>query len=787
MKKILFVFLFAALVTLCGCQQQSPLAQAQRHVAAAGAHVRSAEALYKELLAAAPDSPALRYDAGMLYYHQGDFDSAVAHFRASKDPRAQKFLAIALYRSGDYAAALEACNRQDRKDDEFKYYEGLSCEKLNLFDRALKTYRDIKDPGYARRAQERMLVIEKEANPLRIGDIDPDVSAILARCPAPAAYPQAGSLILLSDEQFEVTPDNKAVYRLHYIVRILNERGKENFSEAPIEYDSTDEKVNLEYARTIRPDGTVVDVGSRHIRDVSKYLNFPLYSNARVFIISFPAISEGATIEYAVTVTRSQLVNTKDFVIPVSLQTQDPVIDSRFSLILPKGRPVNLKTINERYNIFGAGLAPAISETAQTRTYRWSFKDIPQIIPEPEMPPLEDVNPTILISSFGSWREIYDWWWKLAKDKIKADGAIKQKVSELTRNAAGDDARLRAIHNFCAQKIRYVAVEYGQAGYEPHQAADIFQNKYGDCKDQAILLVTMLKEAGFTAWPVLIPTRDSFNMNTDFPSMLFNHCIAAVAWKGKTVFMDPTAETCSFGDLPAGDQDRTVLVIKDDGFEVAQTPLYPAGHNTLWQRLSLTVAGDEAVKGERSVSSAGVYDQAQRYWLLYTVPDVVKDRLSAKVQEISIGARLDGYAVDHLDDLSASLVLRYSFHGPEFLTPAGPLRIMPALAGLDMSAITKTVRAYPIEYEMLDQRNIETAIALPPGYTIRYMPDPISEENRWMKYDARYTMQASTLMFRQTVESRARVIPQEEYPAYKDFIEQLGKRVKQRVVLERKK
>jgi len=297
----------------------------------------------------------------------------------------------------------------------------------------------------------------------------------------------------------------------------------------------------------------------------------------------------------------------------------------------------------------------------------------------------------------------------------------------------------------------------------------------------------MLKEAGFTAWPVLIPTRDSFNMNPDFPAMLFNHCIAAVSWEGRMVFMDPTAETCSFGDLPAGDQDRAVLVIKENGFEVARTPLYPAGHNTLLQRLSLTISGEEAVAGERSVSSAGVYDQAQRYWLLYTVPDVVKDILSAKIQEISIGARLDGYAVDHLDDLNEPLVLRYSFHGPEFLMPAGPLRIMPALAGFDMSAVTKTARRYPVEYEMMDLKNNETTIILPRGYVIRHMPEPIREDNQWMKYEAVYTMRGSTLVFRQAVELRRRVIPQEEYSAYKDFIHQLGKRVKQRVVLERKK
>jgi cellulose synthase operon protein C len=787
MKKTVITCILCAQCFVIGCQQQSASVQARHYAAAAQANFRSAAALYEKQLRAVPESSELQHAAGMLYYHHGDFDQAIDHLRRSKDRTSRKFLAIALYRSGDYTAALETANQEDRKDDEFRYYQGLICEKLNLFDEALKAYRDIKGPEYAPRAHDRILVIEKAINPLLIKDIDPGAAAIVAQSPGPGAYPQAGALVLLSDEKVEVSADNKAVYRLHYIVRILNERGKENFSEAPIEYDSTDEKVQLEYARTIRPDGSVVDVGSRHIRDVSKYLNFPLYSNARVFIISFPEITEGATIEYKVTIYRSELINKKDFVIPLALQAQEPVLDSRFSLIMPADRPLTVATINKQYNVFGAGLEPEVLETESTRTFRWQFKNIPQIIPEPEMPPAHEINPAILMSSFTSWNDIYDWWWKLAKDKIKADRAIKQKVGELTAGKANDEARLQAIHNFCAQKIRYVAVEYGQAGYEPHQAADIFRNKYGDCKDQAILLVTMLREAGFQAWPVLIPTRDAFNMNPGFPAMMFNHCIAAVSWKGDLVFMDPTAETCSFGDLPAADQDRTVLVVKKDGYLAAQTPLFPARHNTIRQKAVLALDADEAVQGQRSISSMGVYDQAQRYWLLYTVPDVVKDRIASKIQEISIGASLDGYSIDHLSDLNEPLVLRYNFHGPELLTDAGPLRIFPQMAALDLSVVTKEERLYPLVYPVLDLKDTETEIALPPGYTIRYMPAPIIEENKWMKYSAAYRVQAKTLIFSQSVELRQREIPQAEYAAYKEFLEQLGKRVKQRVVLERKK
>jgi hypothetical protein len=74
--------------------------------------------------------------------------------------------------------------------------------------------------------------------------------------------------------------------------------------------------------------------------------------------------------------------------------------------------------------IFGARLEPEIETSAGRVVYRWQFKDVPQIIPEANMPPNVEVNPSILMSTFSSWEEVYQWWWALARDKIKADEAI---------------------------------------------------------------------------------------------------------------------------------------------------------------------------------------------------------------------------------------------------------------------------------------------------------------------------------------------------------------------------
>jgi hypothetical protein len=782
--RVFCLFLFFIFL-LSGCTQKSDLERARDYARKAADSYRQAIKMHQGLIAKGAPQDNLRFELGKLYYEHGELKKAIAELKSIDNPAAKKLLAISYYRAGDFTDAMDIFDRNDITDDEYLYYRGLSCEKLNLFDKALDTYKKIKAGEFASLALGRVNTIEKQANLRGINEIDPEVAAIIKGSPDSKDYPQAGALVLYCGEKIEVTPQNTLVSSLHYLVKILNERGKESFSESQIGYDSTYEKVELEYARTIRPDGGVVDVGSRHIRDVSKYLNFPLYSNARVYIISFPEIAAGSVIEYKVKIYRNQLINKKDFDLSYPVQSSEPIIRADFTVFLPETKTLYLKELNHKYNNFGAELKPRIEKKNGSLIYSWRFNNIPQILPESSMPPDIEINPTLLVSTFKSWQDIYDWWWGLAQDKITADVSIKGKVKELVSGLKSLEAKARAIYNFCAKEIRYVAVEYGQAGYEPHKAEDIFRNKYGDCKDQAILLVTMLKEAGIEAWPVIIPTKECYNLDPKFPSMFFNHAIAAVALEGETVFLDPTAETCSFGDLPAMDQGRSVLVIRGDKYQIQEIPFYPAEHNLTRQYLKIKVENSESITAEKSILTQGAYDQAQRYWLLYTPPELVEEALKEKIQEVSIGAKLDKYKIKNLKDLNTPVRLDYVFSGPEYFTVADNLRIAPAFASVGTSLVAKSERKYPLDFGILDSKESVVEIALADNLVLKYMPENIADDSPWLNFNLEYSRKGNKIYFKQSTQLKKNMVSENEYPDFKKFLEELAKKVKQRVILEK--
>jgi hypothetical protein len=269
--------------------------------------------------------------------------------------------------------------------------------------------------------------------------------------------------------------------------------------------------------------------------------------------------------------------------------------------------------------------------------------------------------------------------------------------------------------------------------------------------------------------------------------VLFDHCIAALELDGKLIFMDPTAETCSFTDLPAGDQGRRVFVCGPSGYKIEKTPLFESRHNLNKQVLKIKIETDGAIAADKTIFTNGIYAQAQRFWLLYTQPELIEATLKEKIQDISIGAKLDNYNIENLEDLDKPVVLSYSFRGPEYLTLAANLGLAPQLAGVDTAVVSKDSRKYPLDFGIPEAKETDIEIRIPQGFSIKYLPQNVSVDSAWVKFNVEYSQKDSKIYFSQSSELKKTIVTQTEYPEFKKFYEGLAKSLKQRIVLEKVK
>ena len=329
-----------------------------------------------------------------------------------------------------------------------------------------------------------------------------------------------------------------------------------------------------------------------------------------------------------------------------------------------------------------------------------------------------------------------------------------------------------------------MAVEYGQAGFEPHSAIEIFKNKYGDCKDQAMLLIAMLKRSGISAYPVLIGTRGCWVLDEEFPILTFNHAIVAAKVDGKTVFLDPTAETASFGDFPSSDQDRKVLVFYEREGRIEKTPLLPAEHNKVSRTMKIKIRNDETISATREIKTFGMYDRGQRAWLKYTKPVLVQEQLKEKINTITPGGELLNYTISEVENLNQPVEIRTEFKGPKFLTRAGKNRLIPKFGSLSASLVSRDKRNFPLDFRALSENVTKIRMELPDHLNVKFLPPPIVKDTPWFTYVYKYTFSKGLISFEERLIDKKTSVSVEEYSEFKEIFEELARETDKQVILE---
>ncbi len=749
-------------------------------------HYKELTSFYKEKLRRNPQDINLRLKLAEFYYKLHNYKETVSLLKNISSLEAKILLAKAYTKFKEYDFALQTFEEIDKliknkkisiEDSEYFYLYGNALEKKNIFNKAIKQYLKVNGP-LEKEAESRIKAIKlntvKEI-PAYIKKISVSSRDFLKKMSQEAVF------VHLVDESFQMTPHNTSISTIHVIQQILKERGKK-VAEVEIGYDSTYEKVELIFAHTITKEGEVVSVGKENIRDVSKYLDYPLYSNARAFIISMPSVDIGSIIEYKVKIYSSKLINEDDFSIVYRLREQYPIFNAKFKLILPHNKKIYFKYLHkeraEKYS-----LEPQTIYEKKNKIYLWEFKCIEPIVHEYNMPPLAEVNPAIIISSFSSWEEIYKWWHKLFIDKIILNKEVKAFVDNLIKEVSSDLEKAKRIYEFCTKNIRYVAVEYGKSGYEPHLANEVFLNRYGDCKDQTVLLTAMLRYAGLKAYPVLIPTREVYPISKDFPSINFNHAICALDYKGKLIFMDPTSETTSFGNLPLGDQNRYAMVFKDKGEEIIRTPLKKNNAIIYKTIISLDKEGKAVI--EREVTTKGFYTTGYRWYLKHTHPDKIKEDIQNKMIEISSFARLLEYKIKNIDSFDEPPLLYYRFLSKQFLNPAGNLRIvsLPTDIGVDYNLISKEKRNFSVDFDGVYTKNSTVKIVLPPNLKVKYLPQNINLHTKHFSFSVTYKVKNNTIIVQRIFTVKKRFVSEDEYQVFKKKLELVCFFLREKIIL----
>ena len=364
--------------------------------------------------------------------------------------------------------------------------------------------------------------------------------------------------------------------------KIMTEKGRRDASSFELPFDLNYGTAFVHRAEIIKPDGRVVpiDAGAyARVMTEQGQMGENIYDpNNKTLSLSMPGVEIGDVCHLVScrTTTKARIPDTwSDYAV---FEYDQPILRLQYDISAPPELPIRHKVL--RAPITNT-VAYAEQALADGRTlHAWTVTDAPQLFPEPDMPPPHTQAQRLLLSTIRDWQTVSKWYWDLCVPALsKATPEMKAKVEELTTGAATRDEKIRRIFKFVSQEIRYMGInaESTAPGYEPHDVSLTFNNRYGVCRDKAVLLAAMLSLAGIPGYPVLI--HAGAKMDPDIPLPFFNHAITAADRPGGGyILMDPTNENTR--DLfPAYLCNRSYLVARPEGETLLVSDVYPAEKN----------------------------------------------------------------------------------------------------------------------------------------------------------------------------------------------------------------
>ncbi len=493
-------------------------------------------------------------------------------------------------------------------------------------------------------------------------------------------YPDADAVWILSGQIARYRSDGTAEERYDAFAKVLTEKGRRELQSFRFGFNSVYGDVEVTRLVLFKPDGTAVPVDvERHSRVMvaPDQMQMNIYDpNQRVLEIGVPGLEVGDMIRVSGRrrITRARMPDTwADFSV---FEGQMPVLEEWYEVHAPADRPLVHKRLRDEVP---GTVSYEERSGADVIIHRWTFRNVPRIFEEPNMPETHTVVQRLLLSTIPDWPTVSRWYWELSRPRLEAvSPEMREKVRELTENASDREARLRAVFFYVARNIRYMGLttETVAPGYEPRDVAGTFAARYGVCRDKAAVLVAMLRLAGFEAFPVLISVGPL--MDEEVPLPYFNHAIVAVRQAdGLFRLMDPTDETAT--DLfPAHLGHRSYLVATPEGEPLRVSPVSPADTNLVDIRTDARLAADGSLHGVSTLRFDGVNDDVYRGYFARLKPEERRRFFEGLIKRVIPGAVLTSFDLQPLDlrDAAVRLEARLEYSVPDAWI-AGPETALP--------------------------------------------------------------------------------------------------------------
>jgi hypothetical protein len=615
------------------------------------------------------------------------------------------------------------------------------------------------------------------ANWFTKGQPVPDWGVEAAKTRTPDYAKDAIAVVLFDEVVESVDAQGRATERHRRAVRILKPQGRDDLG-CSVEFD-VDDKVNYFRVWTIAADENRYQAQDTDFADFGRSEDRVMLTTSRVRVVRPPATDPGAVVICESEELMAPYDQQKDWFV----QDDIPQVLQALEVDLPAGK-THVESWHRHDAVKPVEVTPG--------HWRWEIKDTPafSLRDIPSRPDWWALAGRMTVhwgdaaveGTDNQWHALGIRWTDLEAHRPDPSPEIAAKVNELIAGAPDFYTKLSRITEYIQKNVRYFIVMRGIGGWQANPAADIFRNRYGDCKDKTTLLISMLHVAGIEGAYLLVDHRRGV-VDPKSPSFYGDHMITAIeipdsvndarlqaVVKGndgkRYLIFDPTDERTPVGNLPSNEQGSYGLLAHGGSSQVLALPILAPEANGTVEKGQFTLAQDGTLTGTLDTSHMGPEGAELRSFLKYTDEKERREVLETLLARDVPGITMNSYQFVQTPELDKPMEFHIKITAALYAHTAGPLLLVrPRVVGIFGTAtqpFDNKPRTLPIYLEATGHWHDSYDISIPDGYVVDETPDPVDVDMDFASYHSTISAKGNQIHY-----ERDFIVKQVELPADK--------------------
>lgn len=345
-------------------------------------------------------------------------------------------------------------------------------------------------------------------------------------------------------------------------IRVLDDNGVTQFSTLEFDFDPSFEQLYVNSLVVRNPDGEIIAEGDLNTYYITNDESGYEASTMKTVHLPVPSLAPGFVIEAIVTTRTS--VEEGTFPLETAYLSSDRPIE--YSAVYINGKHDRLK-----YQLSGVPMPHEDGKTLvfdlqRPVAFRW----------EPLQPYFDQILPWVQLGTVSeSWATAGEEYLQKIEEKVAID-TVADRALRLVDGVDSTARKIEILSAWVQDEIHYEAIEFGRRAYIPKTARETIRDRYGDCKDHALLLYSLLEAAGIDASLALVNLSQQVLPelpNTD----QFDHMIVAVETDEGLVFVDSTDKDLRLGQLAPRSMAGNFALALGDAPDLIHIPDYESG------------------------------------------------------------------------------------------------------------------------------------------------------------------------------------------------------------------